>query len=113
MKLSTLIRKGGLTEIATATHATVATHKRTDPPLIARVATVAVATIPKAFDDKSCDERVAIIEANGVPREWAEGYATLCMMHSPPTHRLERWQTCSRRDKTDETLSGVTKPLHR
>jgi len=45
MTLSNLIRKGGLAQVATATHATVATQKRAKEPTVAKVATVAVANL--------------------------------------------------------------------
>lgn len=47
---------------------------------------------PDPFDHDAFAERVAIIEANGVPREWAEGFATLCTMPCPPTMPPQRWQ---------------------
>lgn len=46
MILSKLIRKGGLTEIATATHATAATLNKMRAVTVAKVATVAVADTP-------------------------------------------------------------------
>jgi hypothetical protein len=47
MILSTLIRKGGLADVATATSATVATDERNTRPTAAKVATVAVANPSK------------------------------------------------------------------
>jgi len=47
MILSTLIQKGGLAKLATATPATVATVPDDLPPTVARVATVAVANLPE------------------------------------------------------------------
>jgi len=44
------------------------------------------------FDRKAYEERAAIIEANGVPREWAEGFATLCTMPRPAAYTPQRWQ---------------------
>lgn len=92
MRLVELIRKGGLAEIATATVATIATHEPKRLPTVAQVATVAVAESPRPFDHEAYDERAAIIEANGVPREWAEGFAVLCTMPCPAAYGSERWQ---------------------
>jgi hypothetical protein len=45
-----------------------------------------------AFDHEAFDERAGIIEANGVPREWAEGFAVLCTMPCPAAYAPERWR---------------------
>lgn len=37
------------------------------------------------------DERAAIIEADGVDRAWAEGFATLCTMPRPSAYSQSRW----------------------
>jgi len=37
-------------------------------------------------------ECAAIIESYGVPREWAEGFATLCTMPRPAAYASERWK---------------------
>jgi hypothetical protein len=50
-----------------------------------------VADEPDAAGD--LDERAAIIECGaGVPRAWAEGYAALTAMPSPPGFSSERWR---------------------
>ncbi len=48
MKLSTLIQKGGLAEVMTATPATLATQEANQPVTVAEVATVAVASTSEA-----------------------------------------------------------------
>ncbi|MGB4101015.1 MAG: hypothetical protein WBK91_03815 [Alphaproteobacteria bacterium] len=48
--------------------------------------------IPKAYDFEDFDERAAIIEANGIPKAWAEGYVALCTMPAPTDYALERWR---------------------
>ncbi|MGE0109592.1 MAG: hypothetical protein AB7S81_07525 [Bdellovibrionales bacterium] len=45
-----------------------------------------------SVDQESCDERAAIIQANGVPKEWAEGFAFLCTMERPAAFTPERWR---------------------
>ena len=47
---------------------------------------------PLALDCDAFAERAAIIEANGVPRAWAEGFALLCTMPRPSAYAPERWQ---------------------
>jgi len=79
MKLAELIRKGGLAEVATATHATIATHEPIKPPTVAPVATVAVADSQKSFDHDSFDE-------------CAESFVALCTMPRPAAYTPERWQ---------------------
>lgn len=74
--------------VATATTATIATEEQ---PCVAAVATVAVAEWPESYFDDHI-ERVAIILANGVPEEWAMGYATLCSMPCPPSVMPRRWE---------------------
>lgn len=91
MTLAALIRKGGLEEYATATHATLATLREDVADSVATVATVAVAR-PIKWDQESYDERAAIIQANGVPKEWAEGFALLCTMERPAAFASERWR---------------------
>jgi len=44
------------------------------------------------LDPDSFAERAAIIEANGIPRAWAEGFATLCTMPRPSAYIPTRWQ---------------------
>ncbi len=91
MTLAALIRKGGLEECATATHATLATLREHVAACVATVATVAVAR-PIKWDQESFDERAGIIQANGVPKEWAEGFALLCTMERPAAFTPERWR---------------------
>jgi len=43
-------------------------------------------------DYTTFEAHTAIIEANGIPREWAEGYAMLCRMSCPSTYALDRWR---------------------
>lgn len=81
-----------LAALATATPATVATDRFKLLPPVARVATVAVAKPKADYARESFTERVAIIEANGVPREWAEGHTALRMMSPPPDYSPHRWQ---------------------
>ena len=46
---------------------------------------------PAPLDDS--EERAAIIEEGaGVPREWAEGFATLCVMARPESVPPHRWR---------------------
>jgi hypothetical protein len=45
-----------------------------------------------SFDHETFAERVAIIESNGIPRGWADGYATLCTMPRPAAYAPQRWQ---------------------
>ncbi|MER2519501.1 MAG: hypothetical protein ABTQ34_02300 [Bdellovibrionales bacterium] len=45
-----------------------------------------------AFNHEAFDERAAIIQANGVPKLWAEGFATHCTMQCPESYWPERWQ---------------------
>lgn len=90
MTLAALIRKGGLEEYATATRATLATLQGKTGGCVATVATVAVAR-PIKYDRESYDERAAIIQANGIPQEWAEGFALLCTMERPAAFAPERW----------------------
>jgi hypothetical protein len=61
-------------------------------PDIIRALLATVPIPPPAFDREAFDERAAIIEANGVPREWAEGMAALCTMPRPAAYAPERWQ---------------------
>jgi len=73
-------------------------------PPIARIAEIALASRPQLqavgavaasvepFDREAFDERAAIIEANGIPRGWAEGYATLCTMPCPSAYAPRRWE---------------------
>ena len=69
---------------------TLAEQVKAHKPDIIRVL-LAAAPI-QALDRDDFDERAAIIEANGVPREWAEGLATLDRMPPPPTtYAPERW----------------------
>ncbi|MDD2324619.1 MAG: hypothetical protein PHW63_01205 [Alphaproteobacteria bacterium] len=42
-------------------------------------------------DTYTFDERAAIIEADGVDRAWAEGFATLCTMPRPSAYSQSRW----------------------
>lgn len=60
MTLSTLIKKGGLTSMMTATLATPATQKVDTPETVAPVATVAVAQKPEPFPELSPDEESSI-----------------------------------------------------
>ena len=47
----------------------------------------------KTNDTERFEERAAIIEFDaGVPREWAEGFARLCLMPRHPDFMEERWQ---------------------
>lgn len=43
-------------------------------------------------DTYAFDERAAIIEADGVDRAWAEGFATLCTMPRPASYPQSRWE---------------------
>jgi len=56
MTLSTLIKKNGLADSATATPATIATHKVVEAPTVAPVATVAVTAKPEPLPELSLDE---------------------------------------------------------
>ncbi|MGE0109153.1 MAG: hypothetical protein AB7S81_05230 [Bdellovibrionales bacterium] len=47
---------------------------------------------PVLVDQESYDERAAIIQANGIPKEWAEGFALLCTMERPAAFAPERWR---------------------
>lgn len=38
------------------------------------------------------EERAAKIEADGVPRDWAEGFAQLCTMPRPAAYTQKRWE---------------------
>lgn len=79
--------------VATATTATVATVEPEKLASVAVVATVAVADCQTPIMNADVFvERTAIIEANGIPKEWAEGYATLCTMSRPAAYAPERWQ---------------------
>lgn len=44
------------------------------------------------INQESFEERAAMIEANGVPRDWAEGFATLCSMPCPDAYQQQRWE---------------------
>jgi hypothetical protein len=92
--LSALIKKGRLRELATATRATIATNSMRIIEHVASVApvTVAYSIIQQHFDREGFEERAAIIEANGVPREWAEGYAILCTMPCPISYSPQQWE---------------------
>lgn len=46
---------------------------------------------PSSFRD-DFEERASIIQGNGIPREWAEGYSILCTMMRPKAYSEERWQ---------------------
>lgn len=48
---------------------------------------------PLHFDSDTFQERTAIIQANGLPREWAEGFALLCTMPRPSLYTAEAWQS--------------------
>lgn len=50
--LASLIKNQGLVQLATATHATVATHAQSNQITVAEVATVAVAKLPKPLNDR-------------------------------------------------------------
>lgn len=43
-------------------------------------------------DTYAFEERAAIIEADGVPRDWAEGFAKLCTMPIPAPYTQKRWE---------------------
>lgn len=45
-----------------------------------------------AADLAEFEERTAIIDASGIPREWAEGFAHMDTMARPPGIALWRWQ---------------------
>lgn len=92
MRLARLIQKGGLEELATMTHATLATHPEDAKPSVALVAPVIVANPQNQFDHEAFEERAGLIQANGVPEDWAEGFATLCTMQCPANYWPERWQ---------------------
>jgi len=47
--------------------------------------------IPSPFDREAFDERVAIIEANGIPRAWADVFAIICTMSCPASISSSRW----------------------
>ena len=49
-------------------------------------------TVSCAGDPHAFDERAAIIEANGISRAWAEGYAVLWTMPRPSGYSSERWE---------------------
>lgn len=53
---------------------------------------LALSLAPVSVDQESYDERAAIIQANGVPKEWAEGFAILCTMERPAAFAPERWR---------------------
>lgn len=42
--------------------------------------------------DEPLQERTAIITANGVPEEWAAGFARLCVMAKPAGYSGRRWE---------------------
>jgi hypothetical protein len=44
------------------------------------------------FERSEHSEHTAITEANGIPREWVEGYATLCTMPCPVAYKPQRWR---------------------
>ncbi len=44
------------------------------------------------LDPDAWEERAALIEANGVPKEWSEGFAALCTMPRPSAYAIERWE---------------------
>jgi hypothetical protein len=44
------------------------------------------------FDRSTHVERSAIMEATGMPPEWAQGYAALCTMPRPAAYAPERWR---------------------
>ncbi len=106
MTLSALIKKGGLAHVATATHATLATHETPT------VATVAVADTPRSktvnpeisqkivkvdnFDLASIEfqERAGIIAGNpDIPKQWIEGMAVLVSMPLPELWTQPHWDT--------------------
>lgn len=93
MTLAALIRKGGLSRLATATLATPATSGADKAGTVATVATVAVAK-PAALPSRDdFEERAALVEFGaGVPREWAEGFAVLCVMPCPDAYSQRRWE---------------------
>ncbi len=66
MSLTTLIQKGGLRGLATATPATPATDKPDFPPTVATVATVAVANAPNTAASDAADAGPATLPA-GTP----------------------------------------------
>ncbi len=67
MTLATLMRKGGLREVATATVATMATEGTGKAQTVAKVASVAVAnsTNPATIDREAFEARAAIREIDG------------------------------------------------
>lgn len=50
------------------------------------------ALVNPPFDLGDYGERAAIIESNGMPREWAEGFATLCTIPPPALFNPDRWR---------------------
>ncbi|MCZ6802992.1 MAG: hypothetical protein O7D86_03410 [Proteobacteria bacterium] len=60
MTLSALIKKGGLSKVATATPATPATQEVDEVVTVALVATVAVAVVPEPPPELSLDEETRI-----------------------------------------------------
>src|ERR1035437_5191531 len=68
-----------------------ATVNRWLPVLKDRKAEIIAALVDADFQD-AYQESAALIEANGVPREWAEGFATLCTLPRPAPFTPKRWQ---------------------
>lgn len=47
---------------------------------------------PDDANNYALEERAAIIEGDGVPRDWAEGFAKLCTMSRPAAYPQRRWE---------------------
>ena len=85
MMLSTLMKKGGLDRLATATSATIATSGRENRQPVADVA------VSTAWADFSECEAI-IREDGGLPGPWAEALALLSVMPKPTCLTDEVWQ---------------------
>ena len=95
--LAMLIQKDGLAHVACANHAKAANHGGKKACSLAPIATLALAASQNSFDNAppehyDFEERAAIIEADGVPRDWAEGFAQLCTMPRPSAYTQKRWE---------------------
>ena len=73
MSLSSLLKKGSLRAVATATPATFATHAPYSPPTVATVATVAVANTPeRAANDPGPTSTTAVANVDLIPQKGDE-----------------------------------------
>ncbi|MDX9690646.1 MAG: hypothetical protein RBT70_09355 [Alphaproteobacteria bacterium] len=95
--LSEVKQAGGSLECVGGDRLRVMAPRPLPPDLVERVKAnkpeiiLALCAAPVSVDQGPFAERAAIIQANGIPQEWAEGFALLCTRERPAVFTPERW----------------------